>query len=548
MGMVSGGVLAARMLKAEGVNYIFSLVGGHIYALYDACRDAGIKIVDVRHEEAAAHMAEGFSLVTGRPGICVVTAGPGFTNMITGVAAAAVANSPIICLAGHSGIREFDTGALQDLNQIDIIRPLTKLSRTVYQTERIPEYMAMAFRHCLAGRPGPVYLEIPLDVFYNQVDESGVEMPERYRTETRPAGDPAEIEKALALLQKAKRPVVVAGSGVWWSQAHKELQLFVEKSGIPVFTRNNGRGAISDKHPLCFGVSALTGLFKADVALIIGTQLNHTLANGKFPPELKVIQVDIEPTAIGHNRAIDVGIVGDAKNVLRQFTDGIERASHNEWVETLRQAKAKRAERNRPFMESDKIPIHPLRLCRELMNFIDEDTIVCIDGGDISVFGSMVLPAYTPAQHLANGASSFGCLGVGLPYALAAKLARPEKKVLVLCGDGSFGFNAMEFDTALRHNLPIVCVIGNDGCWGMMRHGAEAVVGTDRIVGCDLPLRNYHKVVEALGGYGELVERPSDIGPAIQRAFASGKPACVNVLTDIKVSPQKPAGDTEFMT
>jgi acetolactate synthase-1/2/3 large subunit len=182
------------------------------------------------------------------------------------------------------------------------------------------------------------------------------------------------------------------------------------------------------------------------------------------------------------------------------------------------------------------------------MNFIDEDTIVCIDGGDISVFGSMVLPAYTPAQHLANGASSFGCLGVGLPYALAAKLARPEKKVLVLCGDGSFGFNAMEFDTALRHNLPIVCVIGNDGCWGMMRHGAEAVVGTDRIVGCDLPLRNYHKVVEALGGYGELVERPSDIGPAIQRAFASGKPACVNVLTDIKVSPQKPAGDTEFMT
>ncbi|RJP18699.1 MAG: thiamine pyrophosphate-binding protein [Candidatus Abyssobacteria bacterium SURF_5] len=546
MAMVSGGILAARMLKAEGVDYIFSLVGGHIYALYDACRDAGIKIVDVRHEEAAAHMAEGFSLVTGKPGVCVVTAGPGFTNMITGVAAAAVANSPIICLAGHSGIREYDTGALQDLNQIDIIKPLTKLSRTVYQTERIPEYMAMAFRHCLAGRPGPVYLEIPLDVFYNQVDESGVEMPERYRTQTRPAGDPAEIEKALALLQQAKRPLVVAGSGVWWSQAHKELQAFVEKSGIPAFTRNNGRGAISDKHPLCFGVSALAGLFKADVALIIGTQLNNTLAYGKFPPELKVIQVDIEPSVIGHNRAIDVGIIGDAKNVLRQLTDGIEQRSYDVWVETLRQAKAKRAERNRPFMESDKIPIHPLRLCRELTNFIDEDTIVCIDGGDISVFGSMVLPACTPAQHLANGASSFGCLGVGLPYGLAAKLARPEKKVLVLCGDGSFGFNAMEFDTALRHNLPIVCVIGNDGCWGMMRHGAEAVVGADRIVGCDLPLRKYHKVVEALGGHGELVERPSDIRPAIERAFASGKPACVNVLTDIKVSPQKPAGDAEF--
>jgi len=540
MAIVSGGVLAARMLKAEGVEYIFSLVGGHIYALYDACVDAGIKIIDVRHEEAAAHMAEGYALATGKPGVCVVTAGPGFTNMITGTANAAVANSPIICLSGHSAIGEFDTGALQDLNQIDIIRPLTKMARAIYQTERIPEYIAMAFRHSLAGRPGPVYLEIPMDVFYNQVDESTVEMPSDYRTTARPAGDPDEVEKAISLLNAAERPVIVAGSGVWWAQAHEELRAFVEKSGIPVFTRNNGRGVISDRHPLCFGASALSGLFKADVALVVGTQFNYTLASGKFPPELKIIRVDIDASVIGRNRGVDVGIVGDAKNVIRQLIEAVEPGSHDAWLAALRKSKTKREERHRPFMESDKIPIHPLRVCAELGNIIDEDTIVCVDGGDIAVFGSMTLPTYAPGQHLANGASSFGCLGVGIPFAIAAKLARPEKKVIVLCGDGSFGLNAMEFDTALRHDLPIVCVISNDGCWGMIKHGLEDTYGADRMVGCDLPTRNYEKVVEALGGHGERVTQPSEIAPAIERALASGKPACVNVLTDPAVSPRKP--------
>ncbi len=539
MAMVSGGVLAARMLKAEGVEYIFSLVGGHIYTLYDACLDEGIKIIDVRHEEAAAHMAEGFALVTGRPGVCVVTAGPGFTNMITGTANAAMANSPIICIAGHSPLGEFDTGPLQDLNQIDIIRPLTKMSRSIYQTERIPDYMAMAFRHTLAGRPGPVYLEIPMDVFFNQVDDSAVEMPTNYRTSAGPAGDPGEIDRAVSLLDAAERPVVVAGSGVWWSQAHNELLAFVEKSGIPVFTRNNGRGAVSDKHPLCFGASALSGLFKADVALIVGTQLNYTLGSGKFPPELKIIRVDIEAAEIGQNRGIDVGIVGDAKNVLLQLTEGVKPGSHEAWVDVLEGSRERRAEKHKPYMESDSVPIHPLRVCGELTKFIDEDTIVTIDGGDIAVFGSMTLPTFAPGQHLANGASSFGCLGVGIPFALGAKLARPEKKVIVLCGDGSFGLNAMEFDTALRHDLPIVCVVSNDGCWGMIRHGMEDVYGADRMVGCDLPTRSYEKVVEALGGHGELVTQPSEIAPAIERALASGKPACVNVLTDPAISPRK---------
>jgi len=531
MAMVSGGVLAARMLKAEGVEFIFALVGGHIYSLFDACLDVGIKIIDVRHEAAAAHMAEGLALVTGKPGVCLVTAGPGFTNMITGTANAAVASSPIICISGHSPVAGYDRLVLPDLNQIDVIKPLTKMARTVYQTERIPDYMAMAFRSALTGRPGPVYLEIPQDVFYRNVEENDIKMPERYRTETRPAGDPAEIDKALELLKTAKKPVIVIGSGGWWSQAQNALTAFVEKSGIPVFTRNNGRGLISDAHPLCFGASALSGLFKADVALIVGTQLDFTLASGNFPPELKTIWIDIDAEVIGRNRHIDLGIVADARLALEQLHQGVNKGSYSDWVEALEESKRSREEKNKVFTHSDATPIHPMRLCRELKEFVDEDTIVTIDGGDISTFGSQLLPAYKPGQHLANGASTYGCLGVGLPFALAAKAACPDKRVIALCGDGTFGLNGMEFDTAVRHDLPILNVIGNDGCWGMIKYPLEKRYGADRMVGCDLTFRNYERIVQAMGGHGELVEEPSQIRPAIERALASGKPACVNVLT-----------------
>jgi len=538
MAKVRGGALLASMLKEEGVEYIFTLAGGHIYPLYDGCFDLGIKVIDVRHEEAAAHMAEGYALVTGKPGVCVATAGPGFTNCITGIANAHIANSPIILISGASPVSRYDTLALQDLNQIDIVKPITKLSRTVYHAGRIPDYTAMAFRHSLSGRPGPVYLEVPADVMWAQVEEEAP-LPRNYRAKSRPAGDPETVEKALSILEKAERPVVVAGSGVWWSQAHKELQDFVEKSGIPVFTRNNGRGAVPDDHPLSFGASALTGLFKADVALIVGTQFDFTLASGNFPPELKIIRVDIDSSALGVNRGVDVGIIGDAREVLKQLSNGIKKHSHEKWIQTLTQAKERREEKHRPYIESSRTPIHPLRLCHEMKKVIDSETIVALDGGDISVFGGMSLPTYAPGQQLANGASTYGCLGVGIPFALAAKLAKPEKKVMVLVGDGSFGFNAMEFDTAVRHNIPIVCVISNDGCWGMIKHDLEQAIPEERMVGLDLPVNDYHKIVEVLGGYGEKVEDPNDIVPAIERAFASGKPACVNVVTDPQASPRK---------
>ena len=532
MGTVSGGMLAARMLKAEGIEYVFGLIGGHIYPLFDACEKEGIRVVDVRHEAAAAHMAEGIALATGKPGVCFVTAGPGFTNAVTGIANAKAAASPMLCISGRSAIHEFDTGALQDMEQVDIINPLTKYARTVYETRRIPEYMAAAFRHGLNGRPGPVYLEIPMDVMYQQVDELEITMPQNYRATGAPCGDPGEIQRALDLLASAKRPVIIAGGGVWWAQAHEELEDFVEKSGIPVFTRNAGRGVVSDDHPLCFGPFARTGLFKADVALVIGTQFTYTLGAQHLPAELKMIRVDIDAEDIGHNRNIDVGIVGDAKSVITQLAGGIGSGSYDDWIATLKKSESDRLNRIRPLIESDQTPMHPLRLCHEMKPFIDKDTIVSMDGGDISVFGAQAIPAYAPGSQMANGSTSFGCLGVGLPFAIAAKLAKPDKKVILLTGDGSFGLNAMEFDTAARHDLPIVCVIGNDGCWGMIKHNMSKFYGGEKIVGCDLPIKSYEKIVEAMGGYGERVENPSDVAPAMERAFASGKPACVNVLVD----------------
>lgn len=540
MTQVNGGTLIANILKQEGIDCIFTLSGGHIFPLYEACVEAGIRIIDVRHEEAAAHMAEGYAMSTGKPGVCVVTAGPGFTNSITGIANAYMANSPMVVISGKSPLAGFDRLPLQDLNQLDIVKPITKFSRAAYKTERLAEYTAMAFRHCLSGRPGPVYLEIPIDIFHNMVEEDSITYPRKYRAKEGPAGNPETVDKAISLLNQAQRPVLVAGSGAFWSGADQALLNFVEKSGIPAFTRNNGRGTLPDDHPLSFGASALSGLFKADTALIVGTQLDFTLASGNFPPEMKVIRVDIDASALGHNRDLEIGIVGDARVVLEQLTGGIKHRSRKEWIQSLAGAQKEREEKRRTFYESDSIPIHPLRLLKEMRKFIDHDTIVTIDGGDISTFGGMTLPSYGPGTQLANGNSTYGCLGVGLPFALAAKTAHPEKKVMSLIGDGSFGFNAMEFDTAVRHNLPFVCVISNDGCWGMIKHAVEDRVPKDHLVALDLPNHDYHKLVEVLGGYGERVENPAEIGPAIERAIASNKPACVNVITDPRVSPKKP--------
>ncbi|MBI2875623.1 MAG: thiamine pyrophosphate-binding protein, partial [Candidatus Tectomicrobia bacterium] len=535
------GELVVRVLKGEGVRYLFSLSGGHINPIYDACLDARIQVIDVRHEQAAALMAEGWALSTGQPGVCCITAGPGITNAVSGVANAYLSGVPLIALGGSSPLKQSDMGSLQDMDQMSLMRPITKWSRVVHEPERIPEYMAMAFRHALSGRPGPVYLEIPWDVIYRQVEEREGLFPIHYRTSARPGGDPDRIEEALKLLAAAQRPVLIAGSGSWWSGAAAELKEFVERTKVPALTLNAGRGILPDDHPLCFGpatpfyggeLSQLV-LQQADLILLLGSRLLYTLLYGRFHPQARVIQVDLEASEIGRNRPIDVGIVGDAAQVLQQLTQGAPIGTETAWHATLRETKRAREERLQQLAASDALPMHPLRLCREIRDFLDKEAIVVCDGGDISAWANALIPAYTPGSRLTHG--PLGCLGIGLPYAIAAKLAHPDRPVLLITGDGSFGLNGMEFDTAIRHQIPIVCVIGNDEAWGMIKHSQAMTYGASRIVGSQLGVRHYERMVEGLGGYGEFVTAPREIRPALERAFASGKPACVNVMTDPQV-------------
>ncbi len=541
MAKVSGGALAAQVMKNDGIKHLFGLVGGHIYPIFEGCVEMGIRVIDVRHEESAAHMAEGWALSTGKPGVCIGTAGPGFTNMLTGIANSYAGSTPLLAIGGRASINQFDTGALQDFNQLDVVKPMTKFARAVYETERIPEYMGMALRHATSGRPGPAYLEIPMDKLFAEVDVSSVQVPECHRLQSRPAGNPRDVEKALELIEKAQKPMIVAGGGVWWSQAHDELKEFIEKTDIPLYTRTAARGSVPDNHPLVIGPGftfdpALRAtLAEADLLIMLGTRFDFTFEAKHLAPSLKLIRIDIEPSAICNGRTPDVGIVGDVGVVLRQFIDGIKKTSHKDWVEQLQNGRQMMREAFEPMFASDQTPIHPLRLCREISQFVDRDTVLCIDGGDMCVWGNLALPATGPGQYLSLVSSLFGCLGVGVPYGIAAKLADPTKNVIVTTGDGSFGLTLMEFDTALRHNIPFVAVVGNDSCWGMIHRPFKSQKG--QTFGCELKPRRYDKIIEAMGGHGEFVEKPDDIGPAIRRAIDSGLPACVNVMIDPEIGP-----------
>ena len=527
MTLVNGGSLVTKVLKQEGVDYVFALSGGHIDPIFQGCLDEGIKIIDTRHEQAAVFMADGWARVTGQPGIAVVTAGPGVTNAITGLWVSQGTASPIIVFGGRSPLREFEWGSLQDMDSLSLAKTVTKWAKAGYETKRIAEYVSMAFRHALSGRPGPVYLEFPADILGAMVEDTEVVLPRDYRTIARPQGDPALIKSAIELLAKAEKPLVIAGGGVWWSQATRELQEFIELTEIPL---GMGRGYLPANHPLYIpGI----GNADADVILLIGARLDFRLRYGHSPmfsSSSRWIQVDIEPTEIGRNRPIEIGITGDARAILKQMTEEarirLKESDAALWVKECQERLRLARQQLEILMNSDSKPIHPARLCREVRDFIDKDATVVVDGGDISGWGFRTIDSYLPGHFL--GVVPTGTLGVGQSFAMAAKLARPNTQVILISGDGSFGLNAMEFDTMVRHNIPIVCIISNDSAWGMVMHEQQAK-GRDRVIATELGFIRYDKVVEALGGYGELVEEPIGIRPALERAFASGRPACINV-------------------
>jgi acetolactate synthase-1/2/3 large subunit len=532
----TGGRLVARMLKKEGVGTAFTLSGLHVAPIYAGCVDEGVRLVDTRHEQAAAHAADAWARLTRGVGVAIVTAGPGVTDAVTGVANAWAANVPLVLLGGAAPSFNQGRGSLQEMPQTQLFAGITKWSDRVPSPELVPSFLAKAFRVARAGRPGPVFLELPWDVLSNGADEALAEAQVRYRTDARSPGDPAKLEEALSLLARAERPVLLGGSAVWWDDAVAPLEALASRTGIPVYLNGMGRGCLPPDHPSFFHASRKDALAQADVVLVVGTPLDFRVGYGTeptFAPGAKVIQVDVDAAEIGRNRPVEVGIVGDARSVLAAFADAARLSSGAEgWRGFLREKERERAERQRGFEESDQRPIHHFRLAKAIDTVASRagDVTYVGDGGNVVAVAGKVLRVARPGRWLDPG--PLGCLGVGAPFAIAAKLLDPARPVCVVQGDGAFGLNGMDFETAVRFRLPMVVVVGNDAAWGQILIPQRGLYGEEHAVATRLAPTRYDRVVDALGGKGEHVEDPADLVPALERAFGSGTVYCVDVAID----------------
>lgn len=532
-----------RALVDHGVREVFALSGGHLDPIFQACAQQGVRIIDTRHEAAAVHMADGYARTTGRPGVALVTAGPGVTNAVTGVANAYMDAIPLICIGGRSPLRDDDRLPLQGMDQVALMAPITKFAKTVLQPERVAEYIVMAWRYATSGRPGPVFLDIPIDVLFTPVNEENVPRLSRHEPERRSVPAAAALDRALDLLERAERPAIFAGGGVMFSGAQEELRQFAAMTKTPVLANAKARGAIPETSNLGYGSFALAAAGPvvkaaggpADLIILLGARVGMftgTGAHSSIPASAKVVQVDIEPEEIGRARDVDVALVGDVRETLSALMErarGRTFGDHTEWLQTLAGAKsAFRKMHDGPASREE--PIHQSRVAREIANVIAGDGIIVADGGETSIWMAEQAIVLNAGDFLTHG--YLGCLGVGIPFAIAAKVAHPEKRVVAIVGDGSAGLNIAEFDTAVRHGIPIVVVVNNDQGWGMIRHGQRARYGPDHVVGAELGPTRYDKVAEGFGVHAEFVTAASGIRPALERAFASGKPACINVMSD----------------
>ena len=535
MAQMHGGRVVAKALKAEDVSFVFTLCGGHVMPIYDGCVDEGIRVIDVRHEQTAAHAADGWARVTGRPGVAIVTAGPGLTDAVTGVASAHRANIPMLIFGGQ-GPRPFaDMGSLQDMNHVELMRPITKWACAVPEGRRLAEYVSMAFRIATTGLPGPVYLEMPIDQLFNFYEDSDVVFPTQYRTEAGVAGDPRFIRQTFDLLKGAQRPVALVGSQLRWSRRREAYPEFVKTFGMPIYVNGLGRGSLAPDNPHFFSQTRKEALKQADVVLIFGTPLDFRLGYGRsshFNPEAKIVQIDLDGGEIGRNRAIEVGIIGDTGIVMEQLTELAQREGFSStmvkpWLDQLRQSEQGKAEKMMAERASEAVPINPLRACHEIARAFGPDAIFVGDGGDFVATAASVLPIHEQGHWLDPG--PLGTLGVGPGYAMAAKLAKPNNPVVIVYGDGSFGLHGLEFEAMVRQKINVIGIIGNDAAWMQIRRGQVQLYGEERAVATALDFTHYEKVVEAVGGHAEYVERPEEIVPAIERAKASGKAALINI-------------------
>jgi acetolactate synthase-1/2/3 large subunit len=524
---VQGGRLAARAIAAAGVDCVFTLSGGHVMPIYEGGRHEGVRIVDVRHEQSAAHAAEAWGRVRRACGVALVTAGPGVTGTVTAVANCLAAQTPLVVLGGARPLAQSEWGALQEFDQLSLMKPITKWAAVCPSTERIPEYVAIAFRHALAAPRGPVYLELPADILFADGDADVVPPPRPVRA----FGDPREVEAAAGLLSSAERPAVVAGSGVWWDGAAAELAVLAEYGSLPVFLNGSGRGSLPPDHELFFQHSRSAALEEADVVCVIGTPLDFRLRYGRFGAG-KLIHVHGDPRELGRNRVPDAAIVGDSAAALTALASAVERPvdRRRAWLERLRAAESEWWDAHRAEIESDAAPLHHYRLGAELDRVLDEDTVVIGDGGDVVAAVSRVLRVHRPGHWLDPG--PFGCLGVGPGYAIGVHEAGFGGRIVCVMGDGAFGLNGLDFDTLVRFGMPAVLVVGNDGAWGEIRVPQVGMYGPDGEIATRLAPSRYDRLCEVFGGHAEHVERPDELAPALERALASGEPAIVNVMLD----------------
>lgn len=533
---LNGGHLVARTLRQAGVGHLFTLCGGHILPIYDGCITEGVQIVDMRHEQACAHAADAYARLTRGIGVALVTAGPGVTDAVTGIANAHSARSPVLLIGGAAPLGLRGLGSLQEVEQVDLLRPITKGSWTVSETRQIPEVLTTAIRHALTGRPGPVFVEIPVDLLMTVVEDRLAPIPTAYahRRPTAPDGD--SVRDLAALLARAERPVVMAGSGVYWDDAAPALEALADRVGLPVFMNGAGRGSLPHDHPQAFAQARGFALGQADVVLVLGTPLDFRLGYGRppsFAEGAEVAMVDCDPTELGRNRPLALGLASHIGLTLQTLAEALPRGVGARWAPWLAALRKKEDELQAQLYAerlSDAAPISHYRLGHEIAAVVDRDTTVVGDGGDVVGCASKIVALARPGQWLDPG--PFGCLGVGPSFAIAAKLLRPAERVLLIAGDGAFGLNGMEMETAVRFGLPMTVVIGNDGGWGQIRNPQLSFFGAERAVGTSLPFTRFERMVEALGGKGLYVTEPGQLRPALERALGSGEVYCVNVVLD----------------
>lgn len=542
---MTAGYWAAQALVERGVNHVFFIAGGHTFGIMDGLEKLGVKLTSTRHEQGAAFMAEAWGRMTRKPGVVIVTAGPGFTNILSAVASAYFANTPVLFISGGTAHEARETWALQDMEQVAIIQPMVKKVFLCNKAERIQEFVDMAWRACITGRPGPVYLEIPVDVADTVVDQANV-----HKIKTIPEARVVDRGKVLefgALLLEARKPIFIAGSGAYYSGAGAELKKFIETIGAPVFTSMQGRGVISDTDPLCFGSvnidrpgCAKHALQNADLWVLLGNRISLAYNMGKgIPKNTKIVQVDIEPEEIGRNRSIDLPVMSDIREfvaecnlVTKERNRGAQfQAQFAPWVAELKDKAAAEIKLDAMGSKSNNVPIHPARLAREIDLFMDrEGDVVVADGGNNELWMAVFRTCRKEGRWLESGL--FACLGGGIPYAIAAKLLYPNERVLNSVGDGAVGFNWIELETAIRKNIPIVTVVSNNLGWNMIRQSSYLALGRHIDEFAELGLVHYEKWIETMGGVGIFVDKPEGIRPALEKAFASGKPALINVVTD----------------